>query len=50
MVERPEVVIRKRFGGPGAQADMVGALVYRGERHGRPVEVTLEGSGLRQSP
>jgi hypothetical protein len=44
MSERPEVVVRGRPVGPGAQADVVGASVFVGERHGRPVTVTIEGS------
>lgn len=44
MTERPQVVIRRRLGSPGGQADLDGALAYAGERHGRPVAIRIEGS------
>lgn len=44
MTERPQVVVRRRFAGPGGQAQVEGAAVYEGERHGREVRVRIEGS------
>jgi hypothetical protein len=43
LVERPEVVVRRRIGGSGAQADVVGAVAYSGRRHGRAVSIRIEG-------
>lgn len=47
LTERPRVVVRRRLGGPGAQADVEGALGYAGERHGRTVAIRIEGMSAR---
>jgi hypothetical protein len=42
--ERPDVVFVPRLAGEGMQSTIVGATVLRGERHGRAVEITIDGS------
>jgi hypothetical protein len=42
--ERPDVVVVPRLAGEGMQSQLVGATVLSGERHGRAVEVTIDGS------
>jgi hypothetical protein len=42
--ERPDVVFVPRLAGEGMQSTIVGPTVLRGERHGRAVEVTIDGT------
>jgi len=42
--ERPDVVFVPRLAGEGMQSTIVGPTVLSGERHGRAVEVTIDGS------
>jgi hypothetical protein len=44
LTEHPEVVVRGRLAGPGAQAELEGAIAYEGRRHGRSVSVRIDGS------
>lgn len=43
LTERPEVVVRRRLAGPGAQAGLEGVIAYEGTRRGRSVSVRVEG-------
>jgi hypothetical protein len=45
LIERPRVAVNERLAGPGAQAELEGAVAYAGRRHGRAVSVRLEGLG-----
>ena len=42
--EHPDLIVVPRIATDGMQPKLVGPTVLRGERHGRPVEVRLEGS------
>jgi hypothetical protein len=42
--ERPDLVVMPRIATEGMQAKLIGPTVYSGRRHGRAVEVMLEGS------
>lgn len=42
--ERPDLVVVPRLAGEGVQSKLVGPTVLSGERHGRAVEITLDGS------
>jgi hypothetical protein len=42
--ERPDVVFVPRVAGEGMQSTIVGPTVLRGERHGRAMEVTIDGT------
>ena len=41
--ERPDVVFVPRLAGEGMQSKLVGPTVLRGTRHGREVEITIQG-------
>ena len=45
-VERPSIAVVPRVGGEGAQAKVVGQTVLAGTRHGRAVEVVMNGSRI----
>ena len=42
--ERPDVVVVPRLAGEGMQSKIVGPTVLSGQRHGRAVSVTIDGS------
>ncbi|HEY8001479.1 MAG TPA: hypothetical protein VID76_06035 [Solirubrobacterales bacterium] len=45
--ERPKVRIRRRpFGRQQFEHELDGAIAYAGERHGRPVSIRIDGSGV----